>query len=147
MSEKTEWLMDLAKDISKRSTCAKIKVGAIIVKEGRIVLVGYNGSAPGREHCEDHFDGSKPNWNTFLKEHHIWSIKNELHAEINAIIFAAKHGISIDNCTMYITHMPCTICSKYIVQSGIRKVYYNKDYDGITDCDIFVENFVEVIRV
>lgn len=147
MGEKTEWLMNLAKDISKRSTCVKIKVGAIITREGRIVSVGYNGSAPGREHCEDHFNTPKNDWATFLEIHHIWSIKNEVHAEINAILFAAKHGIPIDNCVMFVTHLPCTICSKYIVQSGIRKVYYNEEYDGITDSDIFAENFVEVIRV
>lgn len=136
MRNKSEWLMRFAVLASEMSTCARIKVGAVIVKNNRVISFGYNGSAPGRKHCIDRL------WVDF-HDHHEWALRNEIHAEMNAILFAAKEGIAINGSDMYVTHFPCTSCAKYIVQVGIKRLFYLKDYID-TDPEILYENGVEV---
>jgi len=145
--DKQDWLMKLAFLVSEMSTCAKIKVGAVIAKGARIISTGYNGSAPGRQHCITYLGGVKIQDSTFLDLHHKWALKNEIHAEINAILFAAREGIKVEGTSIYITHEPCIICSKFIVQAGIKKVIYRHTYKGETDLSILRENNVEVIKV
>jgi len=139
-----ELFMNIADSISCRSTCAKIHVGAVLVKENRIISIGYNGVPSGREHCIDYFrkyfnEHYKEKFESFsdyllseafLEEHKKWSGENELHAEANAIAFASKNGISTYNSILYITHSPCFNCSKLIIQAGIDAVYYVEEYDS-----------------
>lgn len=150
--DKQEWLMDYAFLTAKMSTCARIKVGAVITKGARIISTGYNGSAPGREHCEDYFANrfkTLKSWNLteiFKDIHHRWALENEIHAEINAILFAAKEGVSVYGAEIYITHRPCIICSKFIVQAGIKKVIYSIPYGNESDIKILKDNNVEVVQ-
>jgi len=144
---KQDWLMKLAFLVSGMSTCAKINVGAVIAKGARIISTGYNGSAPGRQHCMDYFGAVEDHDVKFLEIHHKWALKNEIHAEINAILFAAKEGIKIDGAGIYITHEPCITCSKFIVQAGIKRVVYRHTYKGETDLSILRENNIEIIKV
>ena len=144
---KQDWLMKCAFLVSEMSTCAKIQVGAVIAKGARIISTGYNGSAPGRQHCKNYFGELEVQGSTFLDLHHKWALKNEIHAEINAILFAAKEGIEIYGAEIYITHEPCIVCSKFIVQAGIKKVIYRHTYKGETDLSILRENNIEVIKV
>ena len=135
----------IAEDVALRSTCIRLSVGAVIVNNNRIVSIGYNGSLPNSKHCVDHFIdiyNSKVSTITldewlktkeFLDLHLDWSNRHELHAEQNAIIFAAKKGISIENTTLYVTTSPCIICSKLIAQSGIIRVVYKNEYDREQD--------------
>lgn len=129
--------MKIAEVVSEESKCISLQVGAVIVKNKRIISTGYNGTTEGLKNCNQHFsdlgmtiDGTP---NTKLKDefkhmHHEWSKKNEIHAELNAILFAAKNGISIEGSTLYTTHSPCPDCSKAISQSGIKRVVYKNLY-------------------
>lgn len=122
--------MNIAREVAKLSHCKRLQVGCVVMKDERIVSVGYNGTPKGfTNECED-CDGKT---NDIV-----------IHAEANAIAFAAKNGIAIDGCTLYITHAPCYSCSRLIVQSGINCVIYSEDYhsDGLvllSDAGIKIE--------
>lgn len=112
------------------STCARIKVGGVLVKEGRIISTGYNGSAPGECHCEDYFENSSI---LSLDDHIEFSRKYELHAEQNIISRCARVGISTEGGILFLTLSPCSQCAKLILASGIKEVYYLEQYDRETD--------------
>ena len=145
-----EYFMQVAVLTSKRSSCLRKKVGAVLVKDHRIIGIGYNGLAPGEKpHCDVYFYNKYINEKTniyptfeeyqkskeFYDEHGLYSIKKELHAESNLFAFCAKNGIATDCCMLYLTESPCTSCAKLVVQTGINKVYYlnlyDRDQDGI----------------
>lgn len=107
----------IAHIISKRGTCNKLRVGCVITQNGRIVATGYNGGLKGEKECD---------WG--VKDFHCIeaSCIHAVHAEANAIYFAAKQGISLKGATMYCTHSPCTDCAEAIVQAGIIKVCYSE---------------------
>lgn len=121
--------INIAKEISSASKCVSKQVGAVIVKDGRILSTGYNGTPPGYTNCSDHWNGE------YTKEHHEWSKTYEIHAEMNAIIWAAREGISINGATIYVTLEPCSDCSKNIIASGIKRIVYDKSYEH-TNSDI-----------
>jgi len=110
---------------AEKSKCVSHHVGAVIVKDDRIVITGYNGTPRGLANCCDKFNDA-----IFIREeHHKWSSQNEIHAEMNAIAFAAKHNVEIDGCDMYVTISPCNECLKNLVPTGIKNVYYLYVYD------------------
>ena len=118
---KTDWYFELCDTISKRSTCIRKHVGAIIVKEGRILSTGYNGAPSGEIHCIDTLNCVRP------KEAYDGISYTECranHAEWNCIIQAAKYGISIEGADIYVTLKPCTICLKVLKSVGIRVCHY-----------------------
>lgn len=123
--------LEIAEVIAKGSHCVSKKVGALIVKNKRIISTGINGTPPGLKNCDDVFVG--PMYS--LEEHHEWSLKNELHAEINALMIAAKEGISVKDSDIYILYSPCTNCCKSIIAAGIKNVFfryvYEKDTEGL----------------
>jgi dCMP deaminase len=117
--------MQIAILVSSRSTCLRRKVGAIIVKDKRILTTGYNGVPRSLAHCGE--------VGCLREKMGIPSGKNQelcrgLHAEQNAIIQAALHGISIQNSILYCTEQPCITCSKMIINAGIIKVFYLNSY-------------------
>ena len=115
--------INIAREIASASKCVSKQVGAVIVKNGRILSTGYNGTPAGFTNCCDHWDGQ------YTSEHHEWSKTYEIHAEMNAIIWAAREGISIDGATIYVTLEPCSECSKNLIASGIKKIVYDKAYE------------------
>ncbi len=115
--------INIAKEIASASKCVSKQVGAVIVKNGRILSTGYNGTPPGYQNCCDYWDGE------YTPEHHQWSKTYEIHAEMNAIIWAAREGISIDGATIYVTLEPCSECSKNLIASGIKRIVYEKSYE------------------
>ena len=115
--------INIAKEISSASKCVSRRVGAVIVKDGRILSTGYNGTPAGFINCCDYWD------NKHTSQHHQWSKTYEIHAEMNAIIWAAREGISIDGATIYVTLEPCSDCSKNIIASGIKRIVYDKSYE------------------
>jgi len=121
ISDKT--FINIAKEIASASKCVSKQVGAVIVKDGRILSTGYNGTPPGYENCTAHWKG------LYTKEHHEWSKVYEIHAEMNAIIWAARQGISIEGGTIYVTLEPCSECSKNLIASGIKRIVYEKPYE------------------
>lgn len=116
-----EYFMRIAREVATRSTCPRLAVGAVIVRDKRILTTGYNGSPAGMPHCEDVgcliriVDGRE-------------SCQRTLHAEQNAIIQAAYHGVSVRGATVYCTHQPCLVCTKMIMNAGISEVYYEGGY-------------------
>ena len=115
--------INIAKEIASASKCVSKSVGAVIVKDGRILSTGYNGTPPGYTNCNDYWD------NKYTKEHHDWSKTYEIHAEMNAIIWAARKGISIEGATIYVTLEPCSECSKNLIASGISRIVYETKYE------------------
>ncbi len=127
--------INIAHEIAKASKCVSKHVGAVIVKDGRILSTGYNGTPAGYENCCDHWNGE------YTKEHHEWSKTYEIHAEMNAIIWAARKGISIEGATIYVSLEPCSECSKNLIAAGIKKIVYDKAYEH-TNSDI-VSSFIK----
>ncbi len=115
--------INIAAELSTASKCVSKQVGAVIVKDGRILSTGYNGTPPGYINCCDYWDGN------YTSEHHEWSKTYEIHAEMNAIIWAAREGISIEGATIYVTLEPCSECSKNLIASGIKRIVYAKEYE------------------
>ncbi|MFA6192942.1 MAG: dCMP deaminase family protein [Sulfurimonas sp.] len=115
--------INIATELAKASKCVSKQVGAVIVKEGRILSTGYNGTPAGYINCSEHWNGE------YTSEHHNWSKTYEIHAEMNAIIWAARKGISIENATIYVTLEPCSECSKNLIASGIKRIVYAKAYE------------------
>lgn len=126
-------LMQMAKLMADRATCSRAQVGAVIVIETRPVSSGYNGTATGLPHCNHACDCTKLPTNPDPKHH--WADCNSrqpcrfsVHAEANAIAFAAKNGVSTDGATLYTTMAPCLDCAKLIVNAGITRVVAAAQY-------------------
>lgn len=103
--------------LALRSTCTRLAVGATIVRDRRIMAGGYNGSISGGEHCIDH--------GCYVVDNHC---VRTVHAEMNALLQCAKYGITVGGADLYVTHFPCLPCTKSIIQAGIARLYYAKDY-------------------
>lgn len=120
-----EYFMEIAHVVAKRSTCIRRKVGAVLVKDNQILATGYNGVPVGVEHCAD-IGCLRAKLNVPSGERH--ELCRGLHAEQNAIIQAAVHGIKIKGATLYCTNRPCVVCSKMLINAGIQEVFIAEDY-------------------
>jgi len=120
-----EYFMDIAALVSKRSTCRRRGVGAVLVRDRRILSTGYNGAPSGMRHCLD-IGCLREQLNIPSGERH--ELCRGLHAEQNAIIQAAFHGVSVNGSTLYCTNHPCVICSKMIINAGIVHVIVREHY-------------------
>lgn len=108
-----DYFMETAELASVRSPCERLQVGCVIVKDNRLISMGYNGFLAGTEHRSIMRDGHE---------------QATIHAEINAVTDAAKRGVSIDGSVAYITHYPCINCYKALASSGVNKIYYRNNY-------------------
>ena len=134
--------------ICERSTCHRIKVGALIVRDGRIISTGWNGTYSGGTHCSEHFKGIDSTTDEFKQLHREFSERYEIHSEQNAIAYAARNGIATDGATMYISLSPCSNCAKLIVASGIKTVFYRDIYDRMTEgLDFLIKSGITVERL
>src|SRR5262244_2717161 len=129
MTQRLSWdqyFLTITRDVAERSTCNRAKVGAVIVRDKNILATGYNGSPAGLPHCtevgcliyESRTPGGEIEENCF----------RTIHSEINAIAQAAKNGSSIREADIYITHTPCIHCFKVLINTGIKRVLYEKPY-------------------
>lgn len=112
-----EFFATQSRVMAMRSTCTRLAVGCVIVREKRIIASGYNGSIVGDVHCTD--VGCK-----VVDGHCVRAI----HAEQNALVQCARFGISTEGADIYVTHLPCLQCTKCLIQAGIKRVYYEKSY-------------------
>ncbi|MCF7795959.1 dCMP deaminase [Patescibacteria group bacterium] len=156
MKNKTKVFMKVAELFAEQSTCISKQIGAVIVKDERIISTGYNGVPSGQLHCYGLFKEelfllkSKPyskEMEEFKKRHYVFQKENELHAEMNAIAFAAKNGEILNGTEIYVTFSPCFDCAKMIVACGIKKVYFKYLYEKEDSRSFLKENEVEVIQV
>lgn len=121
---KTAYLLGL------ESKCVSRQVGAVIADHNRIISTGINGTPAGHENCNQHFPNYDPK--IHREEHHIWSKMNEIHAEMNAIMFAAAEGKAVEGASIYTILQPCDECLKNIIAAKIKKIYYVVPYDKAT---------------
>ena len=133
MSERPSWhqyFLTITRQVAERSTCLRAKVGAVIVREKNILATGYNGAPAGLPHCTDVgclvYTSRTPAGE--LEENCFRTI----HAEINAIAQAAKNGASIRDADIYITHTPCIHCVKVLINTGIKRIFYEREYKRAT---------------
>lgn len=113
-----KYFMEITELVASRSTCDRAWVGCVLVNSSnRIVSTGYNGSISGNPHCDDV-------GHTMRDGHCIATI----HAEMNALLYCAKEGIPVKNCSAYVTHFPCLNCTKALIQAGINKIYFKNGY-------------------
>ena len=126
-----EAYMDVAERFANLSTAKRLQVGAIVVKDDRIISIGYNGMPSGWDNCCEHEGKTKP---------------EVLHAESNAIAKLAKSPESGDGATIFITHAPCIDCAKLIYQSGIATVYYKNDYRSTQGIEFLTRSDIEVVK-
>jgi len=153
--------MEVAKTFANLSTATRLQVGAIVVKDDRIISIGYNGMPSGWDNCcEDVVETMEDNpWHDYkmLKENG-WDYKNNqyvklkskpevLHAESNAIAKLAKSPESGDGASIFITHSPCIDCAKLIYQSGITTVYYDESYRSTQGIDFLNKSGINVVKV
>jgi dCMP deaminase len=140
----TTYFMDFARLAEKRSTCLRRKVGAVIVKDRMVMATGYNGAPKGVDHCG--------NVGCLRKKLQVPSGQRHelcrgLHAEQNAIIQAAYHGVSIRGASMYCTFSPCAICVKMIINAGIEQVYFLGDYGDALAMEMGTQAGLSLVRL
>jgi dCMP deaminase len=120
-----EYFMDITRLVSKRATCLRRQVGAVLVMDKRILATGYNGAPSGLAHCLEVGCLREINQIPSGERHELC---RGLHAEQNVIIQAAFHGIRIQGATLYCTNQPCVICTKMIINAGIKEIIYESGY-------------------
>ena len=128
-----EYFLKLAMLASERSTCPRMHCGCVLVKEKNVIATGYNGSIPGDEHCEDA--------GCLIIDNHC---ARTIHAEMNALIQAAKRGHSIEGATAYVTNMSCTTCAKALIAAGIRRVVVFSDFHDTLATEFFKKGGVKI---
>jgi len=137
-----DYFMEIASVVAKRSTCLRNQVGALFVKDKRILTTGYNGAPTGLEHCD--IVGCARE-GVASGTHH--ELCRAVHAEQNAIIQAALHGISIEGATLYCTHQPCILCAKMMINSRIKKVVYRESYPDKTALKFLEQAGIDVFKL
>ena len=139
-----EYFMSIAQLVATRSTCLRRKVGAVLVKDKRILGTGYNGAPSGIRHCED-TGCLREKLKVKAGERH--ELCRGLHAEQNVIVQAAYYGATTKETTLYSTHMPCIICSKMLINAGVEKIFYLDGYPDALADEILSETDIELVRL
>ena len=135
--------MDVAESFAKLSSAVRLQVGAIVVKDDRIISIGYNGMPSGWDNeCEEVVPP-----NEWVEFEQLKTKPEVLHAETNAIAKLAKSSESGCGATMFVTHAPCIDCAKIVYQSGIDTVYYKNDYRSTQGLEFLTKSNVDVIKV
>lgn len=133
--------MDITRLVARRSTCLRRQVGALMVKDKYVLATGYNGTPKGITHCSE-TGCLREQLKVPSGQRH--ELCRGLHAEQNAIIQAASHGVNISNSTLYCTNSPCIICTKMLINAGISKVVYLDGYPDELSVDMLAEAGIEV---
>ncbi|MBF8436418.1 cytidine/deoxycytidylate deaminase family protein [Halanaerobiaceae bacterium Z-7014] len=130
-----EYFMEMAELAAKRATCLRRKVGAVLVKNKKVLATGYNGAPMNIEHCES-TGCLREKMEVPSGERH--EICRGVHAEQNLVAQAAIHGVKTENSIVYCTHQPCIICTKILINAGVKKIYFKNSYS-----DKFAENLLK----
>lgn len=139
MKKRPNWdiyFLKLAMLASERATCPRMHCGCVLVKDRNVVATGYNGSIPGDEHCED--------IGCLIVDNHC---VRTVHAEMNAVVQAAKRGHSIEGASAYVTNMPCTTCAKALITAGIKRVVIFSDYHDTLATEFFKKAGVAIDKI
>jgi len=128
-----EYFLKLAMLASERATCPRMHCGCVLVKNKDVIATGYNGSIPGDLHCED--------VGCLVMDNHC---VRTVHAEMNAVVQAAKRGHAVEGATAYVTNMPCTTCAKALITAGIKRVVVFSDYHDTLAVEFFTKAGVKI---
>jgi len=139
-----EYFLEMANLVAKRSTCLRRSVGAILVKDKRILATGYNGAPSGLKHCID-IGCLRQKLNIPSGERH--ELCRALHAEQNALIQASLYGISVKKSTLYATNQPCVICAKMLINAGIKEIVMVSGYPDKMAMDFLKEAKIKVRKI
>jgi dCMP deaminase len=131
-----EYFLKLAMLASERSTCPRMHVGCVLVRDKFVLATGYNGSLPGLPHCED--------VGCLIVDNHCVRTN---HAEINALTQAATHGVNLKGSIAYITNMSCTTCAKALIAAGIKRVVVFSEYHDTLATKFYTESGVEIVKL
>lgn len=139
--------IQMAEVVGSWSSCYQEnrQVGAVIVKDKRILATGYNGAPSGVVSCKEKGECLRKKLNIPSGTRH--EVCYAVHAEQNAICQAAKLGISLEGATIYVTHQPCSICTKMIINAGIKKVIYKHGYPDEFSLELLKESGVEIVKI
>jgi dCMP deaminase len=139
-----EYFMDIVELIKTRSTCLRRQVGALIVKDKRILATGYNGAPSGCKHCSD-IGCLRDELKIPSGQRH--ELCRAIHAEQNAIVQAAYSGTNVKDGTLYVTHQPCSLCSKMAINAGIKRVVFKGDYPDELAIQLLQEAGIRVVKL
>jgi dCMP deaminase len=137
-----EYFLNIARLVATRSTCLRRQVGAVIVKGKQILATGYNGAPSGLKHCEE-VGCLREELGVPSGQRH--ELCRALHAEQNAFLQAARHGISVAGSTIYITNQPCSICAKMIINAGVGKIVIEGEYPDELAKNFLKEGKIELV--
>jgi dCMP deaminase len=139
-----EYFMTIAEQVAGRSTCLRRNTGAVLVKDKRILATGYNGAPTGLAHCADVGCLREQRGIPSGQQHELC---RAIHAEQNAVVQAARHGIPIEGATAYCTHQPCVLCAKILLNAGIRDIVFRDPYPDALSEELLAEAGVVPRRV
>ena len=131
-----EYFLKLAMLASERATCPRMHCGCVLVDNKNVISTGYNGSIPGDDHCED--------VGCLIVDNHC---VRTVHAEMNALVQAAKRGHAVEGATAYVTNMPCTACAKALITAGVKRVVVFSDYHKTLAVDFFKKADVTIDKI
>ena len=139
-----EYFLEIAQVVAKRSTCVRRQIGAVIVKDRRILTTGYNGAPSGLTHC---LEIGCLRDQLGIASGQRAEMCRALHSEMNAIIQGAQHGVSTKGATLYCTHQPCSVCARMLINAGIVRLVYVGDYPDEFSMSLLQESGMEVVRM
>ena len=139
-----EYFMEMAHLVAKRSTCLRRSVGAVLVREKRILATGYNGAPSGLKHCIE-IGCLRQKLNVPSGERH--ELCRALHAEQNALIQSSLHGISVKGATLYTTTQPCVICAKMLINAGIKEIVMTQGYPDKMSRDLLKQAKIKIRKI
>jgi dCMP deaminase len=139
-----EYFMDITCLVARRTTCLRRAVGAVVIKDRRLLSTGYNGAPSNVRHCAE--------TGCLRQQLHVPSGERHelcrgIHAEQNAIIQAAYHGVSIKGATLYCTNQPCSICAKMIINAGIIRIVYQDGYTDPLSAEMLAEAGIDMVKL
>lgn len=139
------YFMEIAALVAKRSTCLRRQVGAVIVKDKRAIATGYNGAPTNLPHCAERGGCFREQMRVPSGERH--EICRAIHAEQNAIIQAARYGVSIAGADLYATHQPCSLCARMIVNAGIKRIFMAEGYPDAFALEFITEAGITLVTL
>lgn len=139
-----EYFLELAEMVAKRSTCVRRHVGAVLVKEERIIATGYNGAPQGLTHC---LDAGCLREEKGIPSGYRYELCRGVHAEQNAVINAARYGVSTLDSVLYCTNQPCVLCARMLINAGVKKIVHRGDFQDDLAVQFLREAGVELLEI
>lgn len=127
-------LIEVAQVVATRGTCNRLYVGAVISRAGRVLSTGYNGPPAGLPHCAH---------NDVLQKD---PCKEAVHAEANAVAFAARHGMAVEGADVYVTHSPCSSCARLLINAGLDQIFYRVPFRDLSGVDLLIRAGVRCLK-